>query len=458
MRPCICFSRFGPYHLSRLRAAAKVFPRLIAMEWSSVDSTYAWANETGDEDLDWRTLFSDRSPDQITVDEILRALDAAFANGRPDVIVLNGWGFRTSLAALLFAKRHGIPTVVMSESTPWDANRNPLKEWVKRRIVREFDAALVGGRAHADYLVQLGMAADRIFLGYDVVDNDYFREKALEIRDSRLGKEEINHPQSAIHDLPQFPNNPISNIHSPFFLASARFIEKKNHIRLVEAYEQYAGRVSREEAWNLVILGDGELRPKLIARCQDLGHQVTVSAPWESSPPPDSCPLAPDSAISNSHLTPLWTSDPARESSPTVYFPGFQQYQELPHWYADASAFVHPSTVEQWGLVVNEAMASSLPVIVSERCGCAGELVREGENGFLIDPFDVRSLAEALIRMHQLPLEERRLMGEKAARQVADFGPERFADGLEGALQSVAGLCTKPLSWIQKTLIRALAR
>src|SRR5206468_501416 len=61
-----------------------------------------------------------------------------------------------------------------------------------------------------------------------------------------------------------------------------------------------------------------------------------------------------------------------------VLFPGFKQYDELPAYYGLATAFIHASMVEPWGLVVNEAMAAGLPVLVSARCGCAWDLVEEG--------------------------------------------------------------------------------
>ena len=56
---------------------------------------------------------------------------------------------------------------------------------IKRRIVDFYSAALVGGQRHVEYLVELGMPRDRIFTGYDVVDNDYFRRKAEEVRSQK---------------------------------------------------------------------------------------------------------------------------------------------------------------------------------------------------------------------------------------------------------------------------------
>ena len=65
-----------------------------------------------------------------------------------------------------------------------------------------------------------------------------------------------------------------------------------------------------------------------------------------------------------------------------VTFAGHRSTEELLPFYAFASAFVLPSLREPWGLVVNEAMASALPVIVSRICGAADDVVLDGENGF----------------------------------------------------------------------------
>src|SRR5205823_7578307 len=119
--------------------------------------------------------------------------------------------------------------------------------------------------------------------------------------------------------------------------------------------------------WDVVLLGDGPLREAL-----------------------------------NSQLSTL-------NLHPHVQLPGFKQYNELPVYYALAKAFVHASTTEQWGLVVNEAIASGLPVIVSERCGCAPELVRD--NGFTFDPTDEHVLASQLLNMASLTDREQKPLG-----------------------------------------------
>jgi glycosyltransferase involved in cell wall biosynthesis len=125
--------------------------------------------------------------------------------------------------------------------------------------------------------------------------------------------------------------------------------------------------------------------------------------------------------------------------------PGFKQYDELPAYYALASAFVLASVVEPWGLVVNEAMASGLPVLVSERCGCAASLVRAGENGYMFDPADTGAIGASMARMAHASDASRQEMGRASATIIEEFGPARFATGLlRAAGHSCADRATVP--------------
>jgi glycosyltransferase involved in cell wall biosynthesis len=121
--------------------------------------------------------------------------------------------------------------------------------------------------------------------------------------------------------------------------------------------------------------------------------------------------------------------------------PGFKQYDELPAYYAFADLFVHASRVEQWGLVVNEAMACGLPVVVSRRCGCVPELVREGVNGYSFDPDYPDQLAELLAALAD-DVERRTLMGKASSTVIADWSPRKFAEALWRAA-GIAGI-TRP--------------
>lgn len=94
-----------------------------------------------------------------------------------------------------------------------------------------------------------------------------------------------------------------------------------------------------------------------------------------------------------------------------VVFSGFRQIEKLPAFYAGVGAFVHPALEESWGLVINEAMASGLPVLSSNNVCAVEELVVHGKTGFLFDPQDEAELAEFIRRVVDLPEEARRGMG-----------------------------------------------
>jgi glycosyltransferase involved in cell wall biosynthesis len=139
-----------------------------------------------------------------------------------------------------------------------------------------------------------------------------------------------------------------------------------------------------------------------------------------------------------------------------VHLPGFKQYDELPVYYASARAFVHASTTEQWGLVVNEAIASGLPVIVSDRCGCMPELVNG--NGFTFDPLDEQALAARLLQMASLSEQDLARFAEASRRIAARFGPDLFAEGLERAAMTAMNLTRKRFGLLDRALLLAAAR
>ncbi|PYK24996.1 MAG: hypothetical protein DME52_09720 [Verrucomicrobia bacterium] len=139
-----------------------------------------------------------------------------------------------------------------------------------------------------------------------------------------------------------------------------------------------------------------------------------------------------------------------------MHLPGFKQYEELPVYYALAKAFVHPSTTEQWGLVMNEAIASALPVIVSERCGCVPELV--GDNGFTFDPLNEDELTARLLDMASQSDHDLERLREASRRIAARFGPELFGKGLEQAASMAMQLKRKKFGVIDRALVFAAAR
>ena len=113
------------------------------------------------------------------------AMIQALDRDQPDAVGIVGYARPESMAAARWAKRNRKTTILMSESQAIDRPRTWWKEMIKRRRLRLFDAALVGGDRHRDYLCELGMPRERIALGYNAVDNRFYRDQATAWRSSR---------------------------------------------------------------------------------------------------------------------------------------------------------------------------------------------------------------------------------------------------------------------------------
>lgn len=383
MKVSVCFTNFGPYHLARLRALAGRLDaqgdRLIAYEVAGNERTYPWRRSKHDEPFEWVTLFPDRVLETIEPEACRTAMTEALNRHRPDALGIVGYARPESMAAARWGTRHRRATILMSESQEIDWPRVWWKEMVKRRRVRLFDSALVGGPSHRDYLVRLGLPAERIALGYNAVDNDYFASESEHWRD---------HPAARV-GLPV----------SPYFLCVCRFVPEKNLARLIEAFTRYRQTGSHDRPWDLVLCGDGPGRAQV------------------------------DAAVVASGF------------AHAIHQPGFVQVDGLPRWYAHAGAFVLPSLVEPWGLVANEAAASGCPLLVSRRAGCSETLVPDppGTTGRRFDPLDVDGLTKALDWMASQPAEALQAMGRRAADVASAWGPKRFADGVVEVIELARG-------------------
>ncbi len=375
----VTFTNLGPYHLARLRALADRLAergdRLLAYEVAGSERTYPWTRDRHDQPFERITLFPDRALESIDTESCRWAMIEALDHDRPDIVGVVGYVRPESMAAARWAGRRRAPTILMSESQQVDRPRTWWKEMVKRRRIQWFDAAVVGGPSHRDYLVNLGMPSDRITVGYNAVDNDYFAVGARRWRSDPRGRE----------GLPR----------APYFLSVCRFAPEKNLDRLISAFVRYRRGAAAQSAWDLVLCGDGPRKAEV------------------------------ERAVNSSGF------------AHAIHRPGFLQVGELPRWYAHAGAFVLPSLIEPWGLVVNEAAASGLPLLVSGRAGCAATLVPESgtTTGARFDPLDVEEIAAKLSWIATMPAETLNAMGRCAAETVAQWGPGRFAQGVVEAIE-----------------------
>ena len=229
------------------------------------------------------------------------------------------------------------------------------------------------------------MVGESVFTGYDVVDSEYFCQASKSRRGDPTSRKDLGLPER-------------------FFLTVARLTCEKNLARTMGAYAAYRADAGTH-AWDWVVCGDGPLRGCLLQLRQTHGL------------------------------------------SDHVAFPGFVQLDGLPSYYAHADALLLPSIKEPWGLVVNEAMASGLPVVVSRACGCAEDLVEEGANGFTFDPLSPDAIKEALLAMHQTSEAQRQEMGLRSRSLISEWSPARFAEGLWRAVELGTQCATQRRRW-----------
>lgn len=400
MKIAVLFDRFGPYHVARMRGAMQ-FAEVIAVEGAPHRATYDWDPPKLPKGLK-HCVLTRAAGEEADAALVHRRLDELVLPHAPDTLALAGWSDTISLAALRWARERGIAAVCMSETNAWDFDRKPWVEAIKRGIVAHYGAGLATNDSQVDYLVSLGIARERVFRGYNAVDNAYFREAAEKWR-----------AQPGLP--PEIAGTVPDAARGRYFLGSNRFIEKKNLLRLLDAYAAFReGRADDPADWPLVLLGDGEMRGAIEAKIAQLGL------------------------------------------GDMVHLPGFLQVEALPHYYATAGAFVHASTTEQWGLVVNEAMASGLPVAVSNRCGSTQFLIEDGVTGFAFDPFDTADITRALSCLASLGSDN--ALVAAASVKVEEVSPEKFGEGLAAAAQAAIAHEAKPGFLDRRALDLAIAR
>lgn len=381
----LLFDCFGVYHVARLEAAQKRSQfAVVGVELSPRSLDYPWFHSEGVAHL--VRCFPSNSTGRVTRAMRREALFRCLDEVDPDVVAVPGWSDASSLIALCWCASRSRPAIMMSDSTYIDARRIRVLEYIKSLILGDAASAFVSGTRSKEYLMKLGMRDSDIATGYDVVDNQHFMMGADAAR------------ANATEERKRL------NLPSKYFLFVGRLVGKKNIASLIQAYSIYRRNIDAANALALVIAGDGSLRLSLEAEVYRLGLGTYV------------------------------------------HFYGHADYNDLPSIYGLAKFFVLPSRVEQWGLVVNEAIACGLPVLVSNRSG-ASELVDDGQNGFTFNPYDVGELALKIQKLSDWELN--RTFGQRSLEVARHWDLDRFATGLEKAARialhsaKVPGIATR---------------
>lgn len=309
---------------------------------------------------------------------IFRALGGAASEPAFDVLWVHGYATANSLHAMLAAKALGIRVMLRAESWLRDRGRSVAKLAAKSLFFGGLeslvDAVLPIGTFNAEYWSHY--FGDRVpqFLVPYAVDNNYFSRHAHAAEASRGELQ---------RELDLEPSRPV-------ILFASKLQQRKNCTDLIDAYARLSA-IGMQPPPYLVIAGDGEERASL--------ERQAAAAALDS-----------------------------------IRFVGFRNQSEMPRFFDLASVFILPSRHEPWGLIVNEAMNAARPVIVSDDCGCAPDLVEDGVNGFIFPTGNIDALTDAVRRVLASP-ETAQRMGANSYDRIQHWGIEQDIQGLRRALQ-----------------------
>jgi glycosyltransferase involved in cell wall biosynthesis len=309
---------------------------------------------------------------QVVTAQLPWGLPGALLRFQPDVVISGELGWRTLLAWAI-CRLLGAQLVIWSYHSKTSVTSAGWLLRVVRRWLLASAAAVIGmGRQAREALEALGVPAERIFDAPNAHDHDAFLAARARIE-----------PETVRRTLAEG-----LGCRDRIALVAGRLVPVKGVAPLLAAWERLPQKI--RDDWTLLFVGSGPL--------QSMIEEASAGEP--------------DGAI--------------------VHIPELPPH-ELVDYYAASRLLIFASLADTWGLVVNEAFACGLPVLCSRHAGCADDLLRPGENGWLFDPSEPAEFVSALREALCAPDLERLARG---ARDTAErFRPEAMAAGFRRAVE-----------------------
>ena len=294
---------------------------------------------------------------------------------KADVVVLPGYFDPATWVIYLYCKIMGIKTLMFMDSGETDNIKVWYKEIIKKIVIKMADGFLSIGPATTQYLLKLGARPEQILMSRNALDNNEIRRQYdLSLIDREARKENLQ--------LPKYN-----------FIFVGRLVDVKNLFIMLEAYDLAIKKNAQGSDWGFILVGDGPLEEELKTFVQEKDIQNT------------------------NFLPPC-------------------EWIEVPWNISLGDVMVLASYSEAWGFVVNEALICNKPVLVSNHCGCAGSLVKEGKNGYTFSPYYTNELADKMTLMMN-NVDKFEAMGKKGREIIKDFSPEKVAAETVAAFKKV---------------------
>lgn len=292
----------------------------------------------------------------------------------PDVIISAGWDIFAYQIAFLYAKLFRKKFILWSGSTKYEKSwRRTIALPLVKLMVWGSDAYIAYGTRAKEYLISLGAKAEKIFIAYNTIDVDFFQKEVEKWKEQK------------------------SKIKKQLGIKTAKTV-------------LYVGQLIERKGVKYLIEGFGKFKKEF----KDVSLLIAGYGPQENGLKK----LAKRKKISD------------------VIFPGGVDWKESPKFYAISDVFVLPSLEEVWGLVINEAMAAGLPVIGTSVAGASADLIKQGENGFIIKSASVMEVYQALKKILTSE-QERERMSKISLKLIKNFTYMRAIEGIKDSIKFI---------------------
>ena len=303
----------------------------------------------------------------------------ALVRGRYDAVIVMGWGSVTAWLAFFTCRALRTPLYLSGDSSFIKDRRTP-KGKARKALLQLLFARTAGfllmGTMNGEFYRYFGADPKRFFLVPYAIDNQRFYDGSrTTVAERAAFRVELGLDPDCV-----------------IILFSGKLIPGKRPLDLIQALERM--RLGKRAA--LLFMGDGKERSSLEAYVNE-------------------------------------------RKLHNVHFVGFVNQARMPRIYGASDVLVLPSDYDQRGTVVNEAMACGLPVVISDRVGAwgTGDIVRDGENGFVIPMGDLTRLAKALDDLTG-DKELRTRMGRRSLEIISTWDYDKDVEGILAALRATA--------------------